>query len=197
MDCHECQELLFEYVEGSLSAIKRAEFETHLTDCETCTEAVRRENRMEARLSTCFRENVQTLTLGEEGREKLMKAFTRSGRPTQGAWTRLLTERWIELTAALGTAAALLTVLVWVGTQRRTQSMKHSLVAKPVPMQTPATTPTIQIRLPYLVRSYTFKQNGDFVVDTLIEQTNLVNVTLWGEISSSTEPNANEKRLPL
>jgi anti-sigma factor RsiW len=197
MNCQKVKDLMLEYAEGSLPRREHAEFEAHLAACDGCAEAMRREKQIEARLSASFRESVRTLSLGEQGHAKLLDALARPAKPAQPAWARILARRWIELTAAFGATVALLAVLVWLGTQRHAQPRSQPLAVETPSMQVPETRSTIQIRLPSVIRSYTFHRDGDFVVDTLVEQTNLVNVTLWGQINASTEPKANEKKMPL
>src|SRR5438309_1165124 len=106
MKCPEVQEFLFEYVEASLPQVKRAEVEAHVAACEACAEAVRREKQIAGRLSSTFRENVQTLALGKLEREHLLSALTSPRESSQPRWARVLAERWVGFTAALGTAAA-------------------------------------------------------------------------------------------
>jgi hypothetical protein len=197
MKCSEARESLLEYVEGSLPEVRRGQFDAHVTGCDACAEAVRREREIAARLSKGFRESVERVTLGEGGKEKLTQLLANAPGHGQPRWTQLLAERWIVLTTALSTGVALIAVLLWFGNPHHAKPKTQPLAVEPDLTQMPETRPTIQIRLQYLARSYTFQRKGEFVVDTLVEQTNLVNVTLGGQITESIQPKANEKKMPL
>lgn len=47
MKCHECNYLMFDYLDGKLSASEKMEFESHLSECPVCAERLSRLNKQQ------------------------------------------------------------------------------------------------------------------------------------------------------
>ena len=196
MNCQEFQELRFEYAEGSLTQSERVEADVHLGVCAACARVVQREKDVQDRLHKGFQQSVETLTLGSQGRAKLLGTLASNRVVRQRPWPQRLADVWLRLGAALGASAALAALVIWVR-QPQTSPEKAERSGGSVSAQVSAAKPTIQIRLPGIATSYTFQQNGEYVVDTFVEQTTSVNVTLWNPDSASADSKNKERKIPL
>jgi len=196
MNCQKFQEMLFEYVEGSLTESERAEADSHLAACPVCARVVQRETNVQERLHKGLQQSVESLTLGSQGRAELLGALASERVVRQRPWPRRLTDVWLRLGAALGASVALAALVIWVR-QPQTSPQKAERSGGSVSAQVSAAKPTIQIRLPGIATSYTFQQNGEYVVDTFVEQATAVNVTLWNPGGEPAESKDKERKLPL
>jgi anti-sigma factor RsiW len=196
MNCQKFQEMLFEYVEGSIALKERAEADVHLARCVECMVAVQREKRLQERLNAGLQRSVESLSLGRQARAQLLTMLTqRESRERSRA--QLFAALWVRVASAFGVAAVLALAGVWIWRQAATPSMTQGQIARSVTAESSEPKPTIQIRLPGIATSYTFQQNGEFVVDTFVEQTNFVNVTLWNGVTESTQSKGKERKMPL
>ena len=197
MNCEEFQETLFEYVEGSMSPQKRAEAQTHLEGCGTCAVAVKREKQVQQRLSAGLRQTVEALNLGIERRGQVLKICANNRESWERSWGQRFAPVWVRLAAALGAAAVIAGLAVWVWRPGVSSSVTQATSPTSVALQVSEQRPTIQIRLPGIATSYTFQQSGDFVVDAFVEHTNFVNVTLWNGDNEPVESKGKERKMPL
>jgi len=189
MNCQKFQEMLFEYVEGSIALKSRAEADEHLARCV--------EKRLQERLNVGLQRSVEALSLGSQARAQLLRTLGTQRESCQRSTVQLFAALWARVAGAFGVAAVLALVGVWIWRQEGTPSMTQGPIARPVTAESSEPRPTIQIRLPGIANSYTFQQNGEFVVDTFVEQTNFVNVTLWNGGNESPQSKAKERKMPL
>ena len=197
MNCQEFQDILFEYVEGSVSQEQRTDADSHVARCAECNAALRREKQMQQRLSSGLQQSVEALNLGSQGRAQLLKVLEANRPSCRRSQAQVFAELWVRVVAALGAAAVIAGLAVWIWRPGVSPQIAKETNPTPVAAQVSKAKPTIQIRLPGLVTSYTFQQNGDFVVDTFDEQTNFVNVTLWNEDHEPVERKGKESKMPL
>jgi len=197
MNCQQLQEVLFEYLEESLPQEQRAEADAHLALCAQCMASVQRQKEMQERLSSRLEQCVGGLSLGSSGRAQLFRVLESHDRARQFISVQIWAKLWGRVAAAAGACAlvALFSLSIW--RRQTTISSNKTVVPPPVAQQSFDSRPTIQIRLPGVAASYTFQQNGEFVVDTFIEPTNFVNVTLWSSDNEPAESKSKERKMPL
>ena len=195
MNCQEFQDILFEYVEGTAPQKQRADADIHLARCAECNAAVRREKQVQQRLNSGLQQSVEALNLGSQERAQLLELFEASHQFSRHSQAQIFAELWVRVVAALGAAAVIAGLGVWVWRAGVSPQISQETGPTPVTVQVSEPKPTIQIRLPGIASSYTFQQNGDFVVDTFAEQTNFVNVTLWNADNEPVESKG--RKMPL
>ena len=107
MNCHDFQNELFEYVEGSLPVRQRRAAEAHLVDCPTCRFQLRQAERVAQTLARGFQQHTAELTLPPGFSERLLATLHASTPEksipihdaVQALWLRLL---WpVAMTACL------------------------------------------------------------------------------------------------
>jgi len=163
MNCEEFQDILFEYVEGNVPQEQRADADGHLARCAECNAALRREKQVQQRLSSGLQQTVAALYLGSQGRAQLLKVFEANRQSSQRSQAQVFAELWVRVVAALGAAAVIAGLAVWIWR------------AGVSPQITQETGPTpVQSRFPS--RSLRFK--SDFLGSPLLTRFNKT-VTLW------------------
>src|SRR5215468_4904200 len=130
MNCEAFQEVLFEYVEGSIAPKQLAEADAHLARCTVCRAAVQREKRVQEGLSAGFQRSVETLSLGAQARAQLLRTLaTRESRELSQA--RIFAALWFRVASALGAAAFLAAFGVWIWRQQATPSLSEGRGDRP------------------------------------------------------------------
>lgn len=105
MNCPQCQDQMFEYLDGTLSACEREQFVVHLAACPVCAALVEVERAAVKRVAATATE----FQLSPATRTRLT-ALLRAARPQRFAWWPVL----------VPVAAAVVAISVW-----RWQSSRH------------------------------------------------------------------------
>jgi len=176
MNCRDFQNELYEYVEGTLSAGARAAAEQHLTGCDACRRAVEKERKLTQALYKQLQQTSETLTVRPETIRSILAA-ARTESPTStmadsivGLW------RWFRLAAvpsSLLGIAVLLMAIHFSGTRN------HERISVPIMPRVSAVTPSannnpqtaVSVRMSYRLPIRQFHQEGNLVVDALIDET--------------------------
>jgi anti-sigma factor RsiW len=121
MNCEKCQELLSDYLDGSLGFIERRSLSVHLESCQVCAD-VREELRSIVTVARQSRD--QAIAPPDERalwfriRASIEQDAVRPRGSARSAWSRLFTSRWefsfpqlASGVAALAAAVALVTVM--------------------------------------------------------------------------------------
>jgi predicted anti-sigma-YlaC factor YlaD len=167
MNCRRFQHRLYEYLDGTLSRGARAAAEKHLAGCAACRQALSAQRETAQSLSGALRRATDSLQLPVEVQHRVLAALAeqRCARgEEQGsvfAWGRLA---W-----PVTLAASLSLMLAGIFLFTRGPSRQAGL-----PEPHPAGG-GVSIQLSYVVPTYTFRQEGGYVVDALTYQTNVVN----------------------
>ena len=165
MNCERLRELLYDYLDNSLSRSDKAAVERHLAECLVCHEAVRRESRLAQSLSTRLEQAVETVTLDAPARRHMVSAVERElahacERPP--AWF------WKRLALPFATAAVVLGVAIWLGYYFRAQENSHSVTER---LRALDADRDVLMHLSYFVPRYTFQREGNEVIDALTSDT--------------------------
>jgi len=171
MNCERFQDGLYEYVEGSLSTNERAAIEKHLEQCGACREIVRQERQVEQTLSQEFEKTTESLALDAAVRRHLRAAFAAEtqerDRPPKKI--RVLITWPMALAASLLIAGILGGVFFFPPTGSNPGADPARGEARP----------SMSVQISCVLPAYTFRKEGDLVIDSLIYATNVVTQTLW------------------
>jgi len=175
MNCRRFQHRLYEYLDGTLSRGAQAAAERHLCGCAACREALRGERQVAQSLSDKLRRTTDSLQLPPEVQRRVLAAVADQRRaPVAEQGIGLL---WRRMAWPVGLAAAgLLLVagfwfLAWVPKPQVDPAQPHLAGGG------------ISVHYSYVVPTYTFRQEGGFVIDALTYQTNVVNERLPAELA--------------
>lgn len=168
MNCARFQKRLSEYRDGNLSsALVRAAAE-HLAHCPACRAALERENAFSASLSGRLQQAAEHLVLSSERCRRIevaVETFIRREdvHPFVSLWRRF--NRPVVLTGSL---LALAFLLVGIGRLHRAPQPRPQLAVSRA---------TISVHSTYPVPIYTFRREGDLVVDVLTYRIDVADAT--------------------
>jgi anti-sigma factor RsiW len=170
MNCRRFQREIYEYVEGSLSPRAQAAAERHLSGCAACRQALIQEQQTARSLSDKFRRTTHLLQLPPEFGHRILAALADEHRaPVEHQGFALF---WRRLTWPLAAAASGLLLLAGFFFLVRAPG---SGTAHPHPRSAGG---EVTVQLSYVVPTYTYRQDGEFVIDALNYRTNVVNERL-------------------
>ncbi len=192
MNCRHFQDELFEYVEGTLPADAQAAAQKHLAECAVCRQAVEKEKRLGSALSSRLRQFSQPLTLHPKILRNILAASERKGSVPMAESLIDLCKYWLRVAAipvAMLLVAGVLLAIHSSGTRKR------EAVADPGPSRISAVTSPAQdnsrtpvsVQMSYHLPRREFRREGNLVVDTLVDETVVVDETV---------PSGNVKNLP-
>ena len=170
MNCESLQENLYEYLEGSLPPSRKAEAEKHLVECSACRETVRLEQELARSLSHRFDQSVQSVSLDLHAQRRMATAVERK---FSSDHQRVPISFWQRWALPLAATAVVLVCAVWMG---------HNFLSRP------ASSPRIPIHVAdqmvvvhvsYSTPRYIFQRVGNTVVDTLINDPQDADGTLF------------------
>jgi len=161
MKCEHLQEILYDYLDDSLSPSERAAAERHLAGCLACREAVQRECQLTQALTSRLEQAVETVALDPIARRNLAAAV---GRKMAESREQPRVSWWHRWVLPLAATAVILTITIWMG--------HHFAAEKNSPLQTarlpkPADDRATFVHLSYSVPGYIFRREGNRVVDAL------------------------------
>jgi anti-sigma factor RsiW len=123
MNCEKFQDLLSALIDGSLTPEENSRVETHLGDCVVCAEArgdltailvFCRENR--GAYETVPNERALWLRISNTIESDLAASSRAAGRTNAGRWSRLMNQSWQLSLPRLAAAAAVIVIVVALGT---------------------------------------------------------------------------------
>ncbi|SPE54590.1 hypothetical protein SBV1_190065 [Verrucomicrobia bacterium] len=173
MNCRRFQNRMQEYEEGGLSPAWRRAADEHVAGCNCCREALRRHRQLAQFLSEGLGQTAAPHHLSADVRQRILAAAEhRPALPEGRAGERVKGWGWFGWPLAFG-IGLVLTALLAPGFFSRLLSGGVSRT------QSAQIRPAISIRVSYPVPSYTFRREGDLVVDSITVKTNMVDETLW------------------
>lgn len=201
MNCQSFQDELLEYVEGTLSTDAQALADEHLAACDACRLAVEKEKRLARTLSRRLQRSSETLVLRPEIRRHILVSSPQKVVPPTMAESLIrLWNYWLGLAAvpvSLLAVATLLLVLHSYSTRR--ESILTTLTPN-VPLPTPVAVqnppPTVSVQMSYHLPTHQFHQEGNVVVDTLMNETVVATETFPSSSQESVSSQL-EMKIPL
>jgi anti-sigma factor RsiW len=161
-----CQHLdLYGYLDDSLSPSEKAAAQRHLSGCRVCRQAVRRESQLASSLSSRLEQVVETVALDPLARRGMAMAV---GRKIAQSSQRPLVPLWSRLALPLVTAAVMLMAAIWMGRYFVAGQNSHLDTAY---IPTLANDREISIHVAYSAPGYTFRREGNLVIDALTHDT--------------------------
>ena len=202
MNCQRFQDELYEYVEGTLSADVLAAAEKHLAECDACRQAVEKEKRLEAVLSSRLRQSSQALTLHPEIRRNIISAVRQKNATPTGAVSLIdLWKNWVRIAAISGSALSVAGILLAV---HFSSTKRHETVSVPVGTSAPEVASAaenspqapVSVQISYRLPTREFHQEGNLVVDTLVDETVVADGMFQASGKEATSPKL-EMKTPL
>jgi hypothetical protein len=189
MNCSQFQDSVFEYVEESLPCMTRAAADAHLLSCAACRRLLDQQRQFARCFSDRCERDTEGLALRSEVRRRTEAAIPGPsgarvhGSPVADRWRRLFWPATIGAAIVLG--ACLIT-----GFPFRSR-MPAMLKAPSLEGNSDA---AVLIRLSDCVPTYTFRREGDLVIDSLTCNPRVVEQTLW---LTQNQKAAKQRRTPL
>jgi len=160
MNCKSLNENLYEYLDGELSPLESAAVREHLERCSICRQAFQHEMDSGRFLSSHLERAVETVRLEPRLRQQIAQAIEKNTAPPRRTF---VSRPWMRLALPLAAAAAIVVAII---------CLKHGF--HPSDSSTPhvpqvSTTPNskeVLVHVSYCVPSYTFRRDGNTVVDT-------------------------------
>lgn len=176
MNCRRFQHRFYEYLDGTLSPGAQAAAERHLSGCAACREALRAERQVAQSLSDKFRRTTDSLRLPPEVQRRVLAALADQRRAPAEVPGNVFS--WSRLAWPLSLAASVLLLLAGAFLYVRASRPPTG------PPQPHFAGGGILVQFSYVVPTYTFRQEGGFVVDALTFQTNVVSERLPAPLAS-------------
>jgi anti-sigma factor RsiW len=161
MNCEHLRENLYDYLDGSLSPSGKAAAEEHLARCLACRQAVQRESQLAQSLFSRLEQAVETVALDSLTRRRMATAVERKIAQSR---ERPFVLFWSRLALPFAAAAAILMAAIWMGLHFVAGQNSHLQTAR---LPRPAGNREVLIHLSYSVPAYTFRKEGNLVVDAL------------------------------
>ena len=170
MNCSKFQRLRYEYLEGSLPPQARVDADQHLSQCVPCRETVNRERALDKSVAAYLQLRADSLALSPQAQARVIRAMESAKcdrRKEILSWHFAMPAVFI---AALITVCIFISALLFRGKPGGTETAHSQGVEtrSPVLVQTFCVVPV-----------YTFRKEGNVVVDSLTYVTNEVSLTLW------------------
>ena len=161
MNCEHLRESIYDYLDDSLSPSDKADAERHLSGCAACREVVGRETDLAQSLSSRFEEAVDAVALDPIVRREMVAAVERK---VAGPGERAPLGFWKRLALPFAAAAVILVVAVSMGHHFSGGERSHGETAL---APTPVEKGEAVIHVSYSVPGYTFRREGNLVIDAL------------------------------
>jgi anti-sigma factor RsiW len=175
MNCRRFQNRVCEYVDGTLSARVRIAAEDHLVRCGACRQAVRREQHVAQLLSGHLRHDAASVALRPDVRREILKAIeAKSAPPTPWASIVGFCDRFAWL---FGMAASLLLIVGLLVFHPFSRAQVRETEAAQLNGQ--GNHSAVSIHVSYRMPVRRFREEGNFMLDTVSYETVAANETLW------------------
>jgi anti-sigma factor RsiW len=175
MNCRRFQNRVYEYMEGTLSGGVRAAAERHLARCDACRQGVGREQQVAQRISERLRHDAESLALHPDVRRRILQAVEDKSAPP-APWEAIV-GFWFRFSWPLGLAVSLLLIVGILVFHPFSGAQVHEMEAARSNSQDNHAAVSIQVSYRVPVRK--FREDGNFVLDTISYEKVVANETLW------------------
>jgi hypothetical protein len=185
MNCKRFQNRLLEYVERTLSAPARMAAERHLARCDACLRALRREQHVAQLISQRLRPEAEFLALRSDLWRRVQNAVEADSPPLT-TWESIagFCRRFAW---PLVIAVSLLLILSLALLHSPSAAKVREMAAAQSNDQGNQSAVSIQVSLRVPIRKY--REEGNFVVDTIDYETVVADETLWNARYASLREN--------
>ncbi len=175
MNCRRFKNLLFDYLDGSLSQATKADAEAHLRGCPACRQAARHEAEVAQSLSQSLLRSTESLRLPSEVQHRVLSALERKRTPM--TLRESIVAFWNRYARPLAVGAGLLLIATLPLLYHfYSQQAHHKATARAISRSTPS---AVSIQVSYRAPAYSFRREGNLVIDTLSYETIVASGTLW------------------
>jgi len=172
MKCKNAQENLYEYLDSALSPSDTASLRRHLEECATCREMVRREVDFSRVTSAGLERAVEEVRLEPHARRRIAQMAENNLARSVGHHEPSF---WMRLAWRFAATAAVLVLIS--GAVYQFGSHPHSQ-PQPAHVSMPLTAPHILVNISYYVPRYTFRWDGNMVIDCLVYEARVTEASL-------------------
>jgi len=185
MNCRRFQNQVYEYVDGTISALQRAAAERHLARCGACRQAVHREQQLAHVLSARLRHDAESLTLRPGLWREVQSAIAADG-ITPPPWASIV-GFWRPFAWPFATVVSLLLMVGMRVFHPFSGARVHEMDATRSHGRDDQSAVSVQVS--YSVPVRIFRQDGNVVIDTIASQTVVADETLWNASHAAVHEN--------
>jgi anti-sigma factor RsiW len=172
MNCERFEERLYDYQDGALTPKDQAAAAEHLSQCQRCRELVQAEKAAAMNISKLLREKADRLTLSSRVQQEVLQILKRAPAQTRPFAALALLHRMLW-PAAVATPILIAIAFLLLGPSRQASHHPES-----VRSGDGASQKAITVQSTLISATYTFRADGDHVVDLLEYKTNFVSGTI-------------------
>ena len=171
MNCEHLQEILYDYLDDTLSPAEKASAEKHLLGCSACRQALQREVLLAQTLSDRLGQDVEKIAMDTNAQRGMVRAVQRRVAPPL---ERLPFSFWSRLAVPVAASGLVLIGAIWIG--YRFFAGQHPNSISPVSLITRSR--EVPVHDSYAVPTYTFQREGGLVIDALTDDTRFIDGAL-------------------
>jgi anti-sigma factor RsiW len=162
MNCERLQEILYDYLDDTLSPSDKAWADKHLLGCSACRQELQREVLLARTLSDRLGQVVEKIALDTNAQQGMVRAVQRKvGNHSE----RRSFSFWGRLAVPVMASGLVLIGAIWIG--YRFFAGQHPNSNSPVSLITSSR--EVAVHDSYAVPTYTFQREGDLVIDALTD----------------------------
>jgi predicted anti-sigma-YlaC factor YlaD len=167
MNCGRFEEHLYDYLDGALTPKDQAVAAEHLSQCQQCRELLQAEKAAATSISKLLRERVERLTLSTRVQQEVLQILKRAPAQTRPFAALALLHRMLWPAAI---ATPILIAIAFLLRNPSRQAGRHAEFAQSGDATAQA---AVVAQNTFISATYTFRADGDQVVDLLEYKTNL------------------------
>ena len=171
MKCERLQEILYDYLDDTISPAEKACAEEHLLGCSACRQELQREVLFAQTLSGRLGQAVDKITLDSNAQRGMVRAVQRQvGNPSErGSFSF-----WGRLAVPVLASGLVLIGAIWIG--YRFFNGQSPISNSPALLTTSSR--EVPVHDSYAVPTYTFERKGGLVIDALTDDTRCIDGAL-------------------
>jgi anti-sigma factor RsiW len=164
MNCEHLQEILYDYLDDTLSPAEKASAEKHLLGCSACRQALQREVLLAQTLSDRLKQGVEKIAMDTNAQRGIVRAVQRR---IAHPFERLSFSFWSRLAVPVAASGLVLIGAIWLGHRFFTRQNSHPNA----PVSLITSSYEVPVHDSYAVPTYIFQREGGLVIDALTDDT--------------------------